>query len=170
MPLMIVLRFFHIVSGVLWAGGAVFTFMFLTPTIRATGPAGTSVMRHLLVNTKFAPYFPALGGLTVLSGIIMFWHDGSVSNGAFYSSAQGMTLSVGALFGIIALVVGGPMVGRSFGQLASILNDIDAAGGQPTQEQGARMTHLRVRIANGSRIVFPSLLIAVIAMAIARYV
>jgi hypothetical protein len=169
-PLMILFRFVHVVSGILWVGGVLTATMFILPAIRATGPAGGSVMRHLLLNTKFGGYFPSLGGLTVLSGLWMFWHDGNASNGAFYSSNQGITLSIGALGGIIALIVGGAVVGRSFGQIGKILKAIDAGGGQPTPEQGAQMAALRAKMATGSKIVVPALLIAATAMAIARYV
>jgi len=169
-PLMIILRFFHVVSGILWVGGVVTATGFILPAIQATGPAGGSVMRYLLLNTKFGGYFPSLGGLTVLSGLWMFWHDGTASNGTFYSSNQGITISIGALGGIIALIVGGALVGRSFGQIGKILRAIDAAGGQPTAEQGAQMTALRAKMATGSKIVLPSLLVAATAMAIARYV
>ena len=169
-PLMLVLRFFHIVSGILWVGGVATTVVFIVPAIRGAGPAGVGVMRYLLLNTKFGGYFPALGGVTVLTGLWMFWHDGRVSNGIFYSSDQGITLSIGGLAGIVAIVIGGAVIGRSFGEMAKIFAAIDAAGGQPTTEQSARMTVLRGKIAGGSRIVLPALLIAATAMAIARYV
>ena len=169
-PLMIALRFVHVVSGILWVGGVVTATVFVLPAIRGTGPAGGSVMRYLLLNTKFGGYFPALGGLTVLSGLWMFWHDDSASSGAFHSSDQGITLIIGGLAGILALIVGGAVIGRSFGQIAKILKAIDAGGGQPTPEQSAQMTALRAKMAGGSKIVLPSLLIAATAMAIARYV
>lgn len=170
---MILLRFFHIVSGILWVGGVAMAVMFLTPAVNGAGPAGRAVMRQLLTRSRFAAYFPALGGLTVLSGIWMFWHDGEATQGgfeAFNSSPMGITLSIGGLAGLVALIFGGLVVGRSVGKVAKILGTIDSSGGEPSSEQGTQMALLQARIAWGSRIVLPVLLIAATAMAVARYV
>ena len=131
-PMMIVLRLFHIFSGVLWVGGVAMLSWFIIPAVEGSGPAGGGVMKFLLVKTKFGPYFPALGGLTVLSGIFMYWWDASRSNGAFYSSPMGMTLGVGGLAGVIALVFGGAVVGRATAGMATIFRAVDAQGGPPT--------------------------------------
>ena len=169
-PMMIVLRLFHIFSGVLWVGGVAMLTWFILPSVIGSGPAGGGVMKFLLVKTKFGPYFPALGGLTVLSGIFMYWWDASRSNGAFYSSPMGMTLGVGGLAGVIALVFGGAVVGRATAGMAKIFRAVDAQGGPPTAEQSAELMTLRTKVGWAARIVLPMLLIAVIAMAIARYV
>ena len=171
-PTMIVLRFFHVVSGILWVGGVAVLTMFVTPSVRGAGPAGGAVMRHLLTKTRFVPYFPALGGLTVLTGILMFWRDGVSTQGgfaAFSGSAMGITLSLGGLAGLIALIFGGAVVGRAAGQAAKILRTVDGAG-QPSPEQGARLAALQAKIGWGSRIVLPVLIVAAIAMAVARYI
>ena len=170
---MILLRFFHIVSGVLWVGGVAMTAVFLLPALRGAGPGGRAVLRELLTRTRFAPYFPVLGGLTVLSGIWMFWQDGTKTQGgfaAFSSSPMGITLSIGALAGLVALIMGGAVIGRAVAEVAKILGAIDSSGGESSSEQGTRMALLQGKIAWGSRIVLPLLIIAATAMAVARYV
>lgn len=172
-PMMIVLRLFHVVSGILWVGGVAVLTMFLTPAVRGAGPAGGAVMRHLLTKTRFIPYFPALGGLTVLTGILLFWRDGVNTQGgaaAFGASGMGITLSIGGLAGLIALLFGGLVVGRAAGQASKILRTVEGSGGQPSPEQGAALAALQAKIGWGSRIVLPILIIAAIAMAVARYV
>lgn len=169
-PTMILLRLFHILCGVLWVGGVATTTWFLVPAVRGSGPAGGAVMRFMLVKTRFAPYFPALAGLTVLSGLLMFWWDASHSNGGFGSSPMGITLSIGALAGIIAMIYGGAVIGRSAGEMAKILRVVDASGGPPTADQSSRLTGLSDKVSRGSKVVLPMLIIAVVAMSIARYV
>jgi hypothetical protein len=170
-PMMVVLRFFHVVSGILWVGGVGVLGMFVVPSVQGTGPNGAAFMRHLIIKTKFPGYFPALGGLTVLSGAWIYWHNMSVSqNGAFASSPMGITLGIGGLFGLIALLFGGLVVGRSVGQLGEIMKALDATGGAPTPEQGARMAMLRDKVTWGSKIVLPMLILAAVCMAVARYV
>jgi len=169
-PTMIVLRLFHIFSGVLWVGGVAMTSWFLVPSVQGAGPAGGGVMKFMLVNTKFGPYFPSLGGLTVLSGLIMYWRDASNSNGAFYSSHMGIALGIGGLAAIVAMIYGGGVVGRSAGAMAKVFRAIDAQGGPPSAEQTAQLMALREKVSAGSKIVLPMLLTTVIAMAVARYV
>jgi hypothetical protein len=169
-PTMIVLRLFHIFSGVLWVGGVAMLSWFILPSVQGSGPGGAGVMKFLLVKTKFGPYFPAMGGLTVLSGIFMYWWDASRSNGAFYSSPMGMTLGVGGLAGVIAMIFGGAVVGRGAAGMARIFRAVDAQGEPPTAEQAAELMTLRAKVGWSARIVLPLLLVAVIAMAVARYV
>lgn len=169
-PTMIVLRLFHIFSGVLWAGGVAMLSWFILPAVEGTAPAGGAVMKFLLTKTRFGPYFPALAGLTVLSGIFMYWSDASRSNGVFYSSPMGITLGIGGLAGVVALVLGGAVVGRASAGMARVFRAVDAQGGPPTAEQTAELMTLRAKVAWAGKIVLPLLLTAVIAMAIARYV
>jgi hypothetical protein len=54
--------------------------------------------------------------------------------------------------------------------MAKIFRAVDARGGPPTAEQTAELMTLRAKVGWAAKIVLPLLLIAVIAMAIARYV
>lgn len=166
---MIVFRLFHVICAVLWVGGFVMLVYFILPALRASGPSGGQVMRTILVKTSLASYLPIVGGLTVLSGLLMMWRDSSVSQSNWAASSTGMTFSIGGLAGILALIIGGIMVGRSIGQIRKIFVAADP-GAPPTPEQAAHIAQLQSRIALGNRIVAPLLGIAIIAMAIARYV
>ena len=53
------------------------------PAIGATGSVGGQFMQHVAKNTKISVFMPALGGLTVLSGIGLFWNDQAASSGTF---------------------------------------------------------------------------------------
>lgn len=166
---MLVFRLFHVICSVLWVGGMVLFAMFILPAVRASGPGGGQVMRNLLVNSRFTSYFPAIGGLTVLSGLAMMWRDSEVSQSNWGASGPGITFSIGGLAGIIALIVGGVMIGRSANQLRQIVLESDP-GAPPSPEQAARMAQLQARADKGTRIVLPLLFIALITMSIARYV
>lgn len=166
---MLVFRLFHIISGVLWAGGVVLLAVFILPAVRASGPSGGQVMRNLLVKTRLASYFPWVGGLTVLSGFLMMWRDSAVAQTNWATSGPGMTFSIGGLAGLVALVVGGIMIGRATSQLRQIALQSDP-GAPPPPEQAARIAQLQARADTGTRIVLPLLFIALITMSIARYV
>lgn len=165
---MIVFRLFHVICAVLWVGGFVMLVYFILPSLRASGPSGGQVMRTVLVKTSLASYFPIVGGLTVLSGLLMMWRDASVAQSNWAASRTGMTFSIGGLAGLLALIIGGIMVGRSISQLRKIFLTTDP-GAPPSPEQAARIAQLQERAARGNRIVAPLLAIAVITMAVARY-
>ena len=166
---MLIFRLFHVISGVVWVGGVVLLAFFITPAVRAAGPSGGQVMRQLLVRTPIAAYFPSVGGLTVLSGLGMFWVNSRIAVGNWGGTGPGITYSIGGLAGLLALVIGGVMIGRAIGELRRIAISSDPAA-PPSAEQAARIALLQQRVDKGTRIVLPLLAIAVVAMAVARYV
>jgi hypothetical protein len=165
----ILFRLLHIVFGVLWVGGLGLLVMFILPAVGALGPVGGQFMQHIIKNTKLTTFMPAIGGVTVVSGFWLYWHDMSVSGGTFGASRQGMTLGLGGLLGTVALIVGGIMTGGSAGKIAKISSAAAAAGGPPSAEQMAQIGVLQARMRLGARISFALLLLAVVAMAVARY-
>lgn len=167
--MMIVLRVVHILLGVFWAGGAFFAAMFLVPSVRAVGPAGGPVMRQLMEVRKFPIYAMIFGLLTVISGLWMYFHDNSVSNGSFAKSAAGMTYGVGAIAAILTLVVGATIMAPTSGKMSKLMGQIAAQGGPPTSEQQGLIQQLQGRLGLGTRLASILLLITVITMAIGRY-
>jgi hypothetical protein len=108
--------------------------------------------------------------LTVISGVLMYW---SVSNGfrlAWLATSSGIVLSIGALAGILAYVVGVTIHAPTGARLAAIGKEIAAAGGKPTPEQLQMLGKLQARIASANRWSAIFLITATIGMAIARYV
>jgi len=164
---MLLFRLLHIFAGVLWVGGVVMIALFIQPAVQASGPAGGQVMGYLLTKTRIAAYFPAMAGLNVLAGLFLFWRNVS-AGGHWGGTRSGMTISIGALAAIIAFIVGGAMIGRSMGAMSKILSA--SGGGPPQGEAAAQMGVLQGRILRGTRIVLPLLVIAVITMAVGRYV
>jgi uncharacterized membrane protein len=159
-------RLLHIFAGVLWVGGVVMIALFVQPTVRAIGPAGGQFMGYLLTKTRVAAYFPAVAGINVVAGLFLFWRD-VAAGGHWAGTRSGMTYSIGALAAIIAFLVGGVMIGKSMGDVAKILR---ASGGPPQGEAAAQMAASQARIQRGTKIVLPLLVVAVIAMAVGRYV
>jgi uncharacterized membrane protein len=163
---MLLFRLLHIFAGVLWVGGVVLIALFVQPTVRAIGPAGGQFMGHLLTKTRIAGYFPAVAGLNVLAGLFLFWRN-TTAGGHWAGTRSGMTISLGALAAIIAFLVGGAMIGGSMGKIAKILQ---SSGGPPQGEAATQMAAHQARIQLGTKIVLPLLVIAVITMAVGRYV
>lgn len=167
--MMIALRLLHILLGVFWAGAAFFAAMFLVPSVRAAGPAGGPVMRQLMEVRKFPIYAMVFGLVTVITGLWMYFHDNSVSGGAFARSHAGMAYGLGAVTAILTLVVGATIMAPTSNKMASLGAQIAGQGGPPTPDQQAMIKQLQERLGLGTRLASIFLGITVITMALGRY-
>jgi uncharacterized membrane protein len=165
---LLVVRFIHVVGGVFWVGGMIFVAFFLLPALREAGPDAGKVMAAL-ARRRFMEIVPAIGTLTILSGLWLFWHD-SASGADFMRSRMGMTLSTGAVLAIVALIIGGVMVRPAMIKAmaltqAAMTADSAQRGGMLADAMASRM-----RGASGARFATVLLILAATTMAIARYV
>ncbi|HEY7705052.1 MAG TPA: hypothetical protein VID03_09520 [Acidimicrobiia bacterium] len=166
----VVLRLVHILAGVFWIGGALMVSWFLLPAVQAAGPAGGSVMQKFAVDRRAPTWLTAAAGLTVLAGLLLFWEVSGHLEGTWLSSPQGMTISIGAAFGIVAAVLG-IAIGAPTTKRVVALGGAIAAGGQPpSPEQAARLGALQRRSAGTIRWVSILGAVAVACMAVAEYV
>lgn len=161
---MIALRLIHILCGVFWAGSIFFIVSFLQPAVKASGPAGGQFMQRL-VATRVLTIVPVLAMLTILSGGFLIWR---VAGGSaeWMGSRTGITLSVGATASVVGFLIGFFVMRRATLQVLSIAQ---AAGGSPTPEQQAQIQALQRRARTSAVAVAHLLVVAVITMAVARY-
>ena len=93
-PLVIVLRFVHVVFGALWVGMVAFVTFFLMPALQAAGPEGGKVMAA--VNRRgFMTALPILAIGALISGFWLYYIVGAGDPAAFGRSPRGMTLGAG---------------------------------------------------------------------------
>lgn len=167
--LMVVLRFIHIVLGVLWVGSVFAVTIVLVPGMKELGVPLDPVMRTL-AHKKFSQMMMAFGGLTVLAGLAMMAVLSHGHGAAFFGSHFGRTISLGGLCAILALALGGSIVRPAMdkaGKLQADLKNNPPKGDDPRMAEVAR---LQARIVAAGKVVFALLLVAVTCMAIARYV
>ena len=127
-------------------------------------------MRQIVVIRKFPVVASFAGLLTVLSGGWMYWHNISISQGkSWASSVPGMTYGVGALAAIVTMTLAGIIMGPTAKKVGKLGDAMAAAGGPPSAAQVAEMQALQARLQFGTRLGALFLCIAVISMAIARY-
>ena len=163
------LRIVHIVCGVLWAGTIFFFVWLAEPSIRASGPEGGKVMMQL-IRRGYLTILPLAAVLTVLSGAWLWWIMSGGGRMAWMSTAFGGTLTGGAVAAIIAAVIGifgmcpaALQVVRLAPKLPEITDDAERA------ETLAEIERLKNRARTLGRVVAGLLLLAVVAMSVARY-
>ena len=152
--LMIVLRLVHIGSGAMWVGMMAFMTFYLTPALAEVGPDAGRVMQALQ-KRKIMIVMPVIALLTIISGmwLMMRLYAGPSD---FAASRMGMALNVGALSAIIAFLIG-VIVMRPLMEKSMKTTD-------PAEAQ-----KLRARAAMLSQWVARLLMLALGAMAVARY-
>ena len=150
----------------MWVGAVVFTAFFLMPAISAAGPGGGAVMREF-GKRKIPQFMMSLMAVTVLSGAGLMGVIASRSDGTWFSSPMGRVISLGAAIALIASVYGA-VINRPTAMRMQHLG-AEIGGGPPSPAQAAEMKTLQEKLSSASRLVAVMLLLAVAAMAVARY-
>jgi uncharacterized membrane protein len=162
----VIVRAVHVVLAVFWAGTVFFVATFLDPSVRAAGPAGARVMQALQ-QRRFTPTIITAGAITLLTGLALYGRMAAVSP-AWARSPIGMMLGFGALAGVAALATGVLVSRPTFRRMSALIASSPESG--PTGDQQAEVDRLRGRLRLALRWTAGFLLVAVLAMALARYV
>jgi uncharacterized membrane protein len=165
----LVLRFVHIIGGIVWVGSGVFAAFFLIPALAANRQLMPAVMEGLQKRRVFI-IVPTAGLLTILAGIRLLWIDSAGFAESYMQTGPGRTFSIGGTAAIIAFLlqvfVAIP-AGAGLGKIAAQL----AASPPPAERDSLSARAERLRRRNGmatlSAVLFG--LLAAAAMAVARY-
>ena len=159
-----VLRFLHIIAGILWAGGALTMSFFVAPTMGATGDAGKQFAGYLMAKTRFSTFMMVNALITVLAGSILYGIDSNWFQSAWMHSPTGIGFGIGAVTGIVAFVFGGMLgnINKALGMLGAQIQ------GKPTANQLNALQALMARQANASKWNTVFMLITIVLMASAR--
>src|SRR5262245_32756225 len=111
----LILRLIHVGLGAFWVGAGLFLAFFLGPAAKAAGPDGGKVMGHI-AESKWPIAVSASALLTVLAGFGLFF----MNWGQAASTPSGIGFSIGGLFGLLSLIVGGAIVGPTSAKVARL--------------------------------------------------
>lgn len=167
--LMVVLRLIHIICGVFWAGAVMTIAWFVIPAQKALGPPGSAFVQQLMFGQRLRVFVGGAMILTILSGLTMYIRLAMLTDGVWASSTTGMVLGIGAVAAIIAGGIGGGVVSGTGKKMMALGGRIQAAGTPPTEAQRVEMQALQTRMVGAFRVIAVLLVVAVAAMASARY-
>jgi hypothetical protein len=167
--LMVVLRLIHIFAGVFWGGAIMVAAWFILPAQRAIGQPGMVFMQELMFKQRLRVFAIGAMVLTLLSGLTMYARLAMITHGAWASSRMGIVIGIGAVAAIIAGGIGGGVVSSIGKKMLALGGAIQAGGGTPTDAQRAEMQALQVRMMGAYRLGAVFVIIAIAAMASARY-
>ena len=171
MPFMLVFRFLHIVSGVLWVGSAFLFVGFIGPSAAEVGPSAGPLLSVAVKKRKVAKVITWLGMITVAAGWVMWIKNMSDHGGLgnWLDTSFGLGITIGAVLATITFFVGYFGVGRNVERLVDLGDQIAASAGPPSPEQQATMERLGAQLAKHGKLDLVLLLLAVTAMSTARY-
>ena len=167
-PVIITARVIHIGLGTFWAGAMIFNAAFLVPSMRDAGPDGAKVAAGLM-RRNFMTVVPAVAVLTLLSGFYLLWKVSAGLAPGYMGTPIGIAFSSGMLASLVAFAIGITMVRPSMLKAAAIGQTLGTASPADRDRIGAEIQALRARAASAGQAVAWLLGIAVITMAVARY-
>jgi uncharacterized membrane protein len=163
------LRILHVLLAAIWIGSTVFIQVMLMPAIRESGPTGGQIMVRL-TRRGLPAYMASIGGVTVLTGFYLFWRFTGGFSPEVSSSPGGMMFGTGAIAGILALIIGGAVVGGSAKKASAIVERMASAPEQDRPAMVAQIQALSQRMGTFGAIVIVLQAIALATMAIGHYV
>lgn len=167
----LILRIIHIGAGVIWAGAAFMITFVMQPNLARKGPDGPRQLGQLLMQGKYSLAMGVVGVLTVLSGILLW-----LRNTAWFAAINwaqtgtGVTFTVGAVLGILALIVGGAFISPASARMGRIGAELAQQQGPPPPEKLAEMQQTGKKLQASSLVNGVLLVLTVIAMATAQYI
>jgi uncharacterized membrane protein len=168
---MFVLRLLHIVSGVLWVGSAFLFIGFIGPSAAEVGPSAGPLLHAAVKKRKVAKVIISLSLVTVVAGWVMWFRnmDQFGSLGDWVSTDFGLVLTIGGVLATVASLEGILLVGRNVERLVDLSDEVAASGGPPSPEQQSQIQRIGAELEKWGKIDLVLLLLAVAAMATARY-
>jgi len=170
----IVFRIFHIGAGIAWVGSVYFFVVFVQPTSAAIGPAAAPFMTELLGARRVVDRILVLATVTILAGLVLYLRDMDLAGGFgdWIGTARGVVFTIGG--GAAILAVGVVIFGTRPGveRLLAVGRQVGQAtqqGGAPPPELATEVAVLQGKLRGYARAGLGLLVVAVVAMATARY-
>lgn len=154
MQVLLVARLLHVVLGAFWAGAIFFNALVLGPAIQDLGPDGGKVM-GALGRRGIHTVLPIVGVVTILSGLWLYWIVSAGFNPDYMGSRPGKAYGFGLIMSLVALGIGLGVMRPSVIKLATA---------QPAEAQV-----LRGRVGAAGKWVAACIALAIMAMAVGRY-
>jgi len=168
--LILVLRLLHIISGAFWVGAVITMVVFIEPTAEALGGEGERFLAHLAIQRRLILVMYIAATITAVAGGLLYWIDSGGLQASWITTHFGLGFTVGALAGIAAFSI--PVIfGISFRSTIRQLMDAEKVGSSPGDpaHPGPSISMLLARMRSWSLVQVGLLLIALAAMATARY-
>jgi len=167
--IILILRLFHITCGAVWAGSLIYMALFITPALKASGPEGVKFMQKL-GKTGYPIIMMIVAIVTIVTGVLLIWKLSEGFQAAWFHTPYAKVLTMGSGLAFIAFIIGFTVSRPAAFRINRISDAIASAGGVPGTDQMNELMSLRKRIFTATNYIAALLALAVVSMAICRYV
>jgi hypothetical protein len=159
------IKLLHVLAGAFWFGGAAVAALYLAAAVRALGPAAGPVMKYMIGVRRLPLVLNVAGGLNMLTGLALYDRLSGHFQHMLVTSFHGWALTLGAACGILAVLWGGAVPGRTAKRLENATGKLT---GPPTPQQAAEISALQQRLHIGSMVGIVLLTLALAGMALSH--
>jgi hypothetical protein len=164
---LIALRLIHIFAGAYWVGAAIIQVVFIARAAKASTPESGKFMQALMGRYHFPISLGIASYLTVGAGILLYWRNSGGLQLAWITSGVGLGYTIGAAAAFVSFFLGLLVFAPTSRKLAAVSAAIGPTG--PTPDQLAELGRLNARMDAAGKLDVIVLVIALLAMATARY-
>jgi uncharacterized membrane protein len=167
---LVVLRVLHIGAGIFWVGSAFLFFFFVEPSTRVLSPDPRQGFLAELMGRRRAPAYIFYASLvTVLAGLALYWRASAGLQPEWITSPNGIGFTIGGLGALASFFIGALVIVPTIRNLGMLGAQIAAEQRPPTESEAGTLERFERRLAIAGRWDLVGLSIAVLFMAIARY-
>lgn len=164
-------RVLHVLLAAVWVGATVFSAVFLNALLVDSDRDGAASILRILDRRKMPAFMASMGGLTVLTGLWLYWRFTGHFNPQLSATMGARVFGAGGLAGIVALIVGGALASRTAKQMmAAAARRATMPAGPDRDAVAAQIATDRGRLATATTIVLVLQIIALALMAVGHYV
>jgi len=163
-----VLRIIHIFAAVAWVGGGIFLMSVLTPTVRDAGPDGGRFMLQLSKYGRLGRLLTMSSILTVLAGLLLYYPTSGGFNPSWLKSINGITLTIGAIIGLLAFGHGAFVSGPITRKMTDVAKQILDGKGPPAPELMKQAQDLGIKLGKHAGVSVGMAALALLFMAAAQ--
>jgi uncharacterized membrane protein len=168
-PWFLVLRAAHVLLAALWLGAAFMLLAFVMPAVRDIGAGGGQFMQTLQ-RRKLHAFMAFASILTVVTGLWLYWRFTAGLEAEVMLSPGGLAFGIGGVCGLLAMILGGSILGRGFARIAALGERANAG---PETERATHMQDivmLRQRLGVAGKFILLLMVVALVLMAIGHYI
>lgn len=170
MTTFLVIRVTHILLAAIWFGAAVAMMFFIIPAIKDAKAAGGVVMAGV-ARRKYPVIMQAIAGMTILTGFYLYYRFTQGFDPEISGSMGGRVFGTGGIAGVLSLVIGASIVGRSMKKIGDIMAQAGPmADGPEKAKLLASVGPMQARAELFGKVVIFLMVVAIVAMSIGHYV
>lgn len=166
---LLVLRILHVVGGIFWVGGGLYSTLFVVPALAVAGPATGPIMAELQ-RRKLFTVLPLVALTTMLSGVRLLWIVSGGFSGSYFATGPGLTYAVSGAASIVGFLVAMFVSRPASVRLGALAPTIAGLQGEAKATAEREMQSLKSTATVGTAVAVLLLTAAAVGMAVARYV